>query len=92
MREAVPPLAANAALCGDKVIRHRGELVCDFFPFYLSNESHPNAYTDGVDCIYVTAGMVRQLRSADEYRAVIGYEIGHILCDPPARETSRYRW
>ena len=79
MREAVPVLAANTALCGDRVIRYRGELVCDFFPFYLSNESHANAYTDGVRYIYITAGMVRQLRSADEYRAVVGHEIGHIL-------------
>ena len=79
MQHALPVLAANADMCGDKVIRYRGEMVCDFFPFYLSNESHPNAYTDGVDFIYVTAGMVRSLRSADEYRAVIGHEIGHII-------------
>lgn len=79
MQHALPVLAANADMCGDKVIRYRGERVCDFFPFYLSNESHPNAYTDGVDFIYITAGMVRSLRSADEYRAVIGHEIGHII-------------
>ena len=78
MREAAPVLAANADLCGSKVIRYRGELVCDFFPFYMSNEPTANAYTDGV-YIYITAGMVRQLRSADEYRAVIGHEVGHIL-------------
>jgi len=79
MQHALPVLAANVDMCGEKVIRYRGEKVCDFFPFYLSNESHPNAYTDGVDFIYITAGMVRSLRSADEYRAVIGHEIGHII-------------
>lgn len=63
MQHALPVLAANADMCGEKVIRYRGEKVCDFFPFYLSNESHPNAYTDGVDFIYITAGMVRSLRS-----------------------------
>lgn len=63
MREAVPVLAANTALCGDRVIRYLGELVCDFFPFYLSNESHANAYTDGVRYLYITAdGQATPLR------------------------------
>ena len=30
MREAMPVLAANADMCGHKVIRYRSELVCDY--------------------------------------------------------------
>ena len=78
MHHALPVLRAGADLCGEQVVEFHGELICDFFPFYLSDLPIANAYTDG-RYIYITAGMVRELKSIDEYRAVIGHEIGHIL-------------
>ena len=80
LQHAIPVLRANVDLCGDQVIIYLGERICDFFPLYLSGESTPNAFTDGL-YVYITAGMVRNLHSADEYRAVIGHEIGHILAN-----------
>ena len=44
MPEAVPALATNAPLCGDKAIRCRDELVCCFFRFYRSNESRSGEF------------------------------------------------
>lgn len=80
-RHALPLLEANADLCGDRVLLvpvDDGETrVCDFLP-YIESTPWPNAYTDGRS-VYFTKGMLRAIRNADEFRAILGHEIGHVL-------------
>lgn len=85
---AMPILEANVDLCGEDVIDYLGTTVCDYFPFYMSGDSRANAFTDG-RFIYITAGMVRQLRNADEYRVIIGHEMGHVMANHVQRKRRR---
>lgn len=85
---AMPILEANVDLCGEDVIDYLGTVVCDYFPFYMSGDSRANAFTDG-RFIYITAGMVRQLRNADEYRVIIGHEMGHVMANHVQRKRRR---
>lgn len=81
-QHAMPVLEANVDLCGERVLFVPDDMdgqkkICDFLPFIVG-ESYPNAFTDG-KAVYFTKGMLREFRNPDEYRAVLGHEIGHVL-------------
>ncbi len=84
IRHALPVLTANVELCPDDVVTLPvdGENVeaCGFIPYYDQVNPYPNAYTDG-SYIWITGGMVRAIRNADEYRSIVAHEIGHVLAD-----------
>ena len=78
---ALPVLEANVDLCGEQLLLvpdGDGEkAVCNFVPF-ITEAPMPNAFTDGT-LVFFTKGMLRTLHNADEFRAVLGHEIGHVL-------------
>ena len=81
-QHAMPVLEANVGLCGERVLFVPDDMdgqkkICDFLPFIVE-DSAPNAFTDG-KAVYFTKGMLREFRNPDEYRAVLGHEIGHVL-------------
>ena len=79
---ALPVLEANVDLCGEQLLLvpdgEDGEkTVCNFVPF-ITEAPIPNAFTDG-SLVFFTKGMLRAIHNADEFRAVLGHEVGHVL-------------
>ena len=96
-REAMPLLMAGTDLCPHNMRRFMVRQEprefapgCDFVPL-LREDWRPSAYTDG-NSVWFTRGMLRHLKSADEFRVVLGHEIGHILAGHVRRKINRRAW
>lgn len=78
IRLSLPILEANADLCGDNVTTGpTGKRMCDYVPYYKSDQAEVNAYTDGEN-IYIAGGLVRFVKSEAELQAVVAHELAHI--------------
>ena len=92
LAHAIPLLRANVDLCGGRTIlipAPEGEPVeiCNYLPFLTPNP-YPNAFTDGYT-VFFTSGMLRSFKNSDEFRAVLGHELAHILGGHLQKQTTR---
>ena len=78
IRLSMPILEANADLCGENVTTGpTGKRMCDYVPYYKSDQAEVNAWTDGKN-IYIAGGLVRFVKSEAEVQAVIAHELAHV--------------
>ncbi|MBE9476590.1 MAG: M48 family metalloprotease [Proteobacteria bacterium] len=45
---------------------------------YIIGDNNPNAFTTGNKSVFITSGLIRQIKSVEMLQSVIAHEIGHI--------------
>jgi hypothetical protein len=80
-----PAVTSYIRRTGDRLARylpHRGLP----FRYFVTESSVPDAFSIPGGRIYITRGLIAQLRSPDELAAVLGHEMGHIVTHQGAIE------
>lgn len=72
---------------GDRLARHLPPAGFRFH-YFLMDSPLPNAFSIPGGRIYITRGLIAELRSPDELAAILGHEMGHIVTHQAALETT----
>ena len=83
-------LEATLARISDPILRAAG-LAPQRVAFYIIDNPRMNAFVAGGNNIFIHTGLFRRLDSADQIRAVIAHEVGHITGGHLARREARLR-
>lgn len=82
-----PVVTAYLEKVGERLARH---LPPAGFPvrYFLVESSWPDAFTLPGGRIYITRGLIVQLRNPDELAAILGHEMGHMVTHQSAIDTT----
>jgi predicted Zn-dependent protease len=80
-----PEVTARVAEIGQKVVAASGNPLNFEFRFTVLNSAESTAFAAPGGFVYVTTGLLQNLKSEDELAAVLAHEIGHINERHPMR-------